>query len=287
MKEEEKQEVHNQVAQERFVKDIVVLEDMHEVPIFNEEFHTHYFYMGMCRKGYIDSAYDYQTCRFGEGDFSWIMPNHVLRHYEVSPDYSVLSLFLGPDFYQRLRSTGMLGRYQYMTSGMNIVHLDPEMFSYLSDCILLLGRMANVPHPRREEHIAALVHIISSNVDHYIQSHGIKISPVQKLHEELFERFYDAVTKHYRESREVSFYANLFNRTPKYFATVIKETTGIPATEWIKRYVIIEAKWLLLHDRQKSVQQIAYHLGFTEQASFSRLFKQYEGMTPTEFRDRN
>jgi AraC-like DNA-binding protein len=73
--------------------------------------------------------------------------------------------------------------------------------------------------------------------------------------------------------------------TPKYFATVIKRTTGIAASEWINRYVLIEAKWLLHHERGQSIQQIAYQLGFTEQASFSRFFKSYEGKTPKEYRE--
>lgn len=103
----------------------------------------------------------------------------------------------------------------------------------------------------------------------------------------MFEHFYTEIVKHYRESREISFYAKILCLTPKYFATIIKKTTGIEAKDWINRYVIIEAKWLLLHERQKSVQQIADYLGFTEQASFSRLFKTYEGITPTDFRNNN
>ncbi len=100
----------------------------------------------------------------------------------------------------------------------------------------------------------------------------------------MFNKFEEIIIQHHRESREVAFYARQLCLSPKYFASVIKELTGISATEWINRYVIVEAKWLLLHQRNKSIQQIANYLGFTEQSSFSRFFKRYEGVTPNAFR---
>jgi len=150
----------------------------------------------------------------------------------------------------------------------------------------LLGMLYNTDHPERDSLVASLCQIISSLGDNYIESTTSDTHNSQKIYEDLFERFYNEIIKHHRESREISFYAKLLCRTPKYFASIIKNTTGIEAKEWINRYVIIEAKWLLLHERQKSVQQIADYLGFSEQASFSRLFKHYEGITPTEFRNK-
>ncbi|MBQ9223214.1 MAG: AraC family transcriptional regulator, partial [Prevotella sp.] len=91
---------------------------------------------------------------------------------------------------------------------------------------------------------------------------------------------------HYRESREVRFYADLFNLTPKYFATVIKQQTGTNASEWISSYVIIQAK-ALLQQRQLTVQQVALQLGFPDQSAFSRYFKKNVGISPTDYRDQN
>ncbi|MCR4582352.1 MAG: helix-turn-helix domain-containing protein [Prevotella sp.] len=82
-----------------------------------------------------------------------------------------------------------------------------------------------------------------------------------------------------------AFYARLLSLTPKYFATVIKQTTGLSATQWINNYVIVQAKWMLQHEHHKTVQQIAHQLGFSEQASFSRFFKLHNGVSPTEYRE--
>ena len=43
---------------------------------------------------------------------------------------------------------------------------------------------------------------------------------------------------------------------------------------------------MLLHMRHDlSVQAIAYMLGFSEQAAFSRYFRRETGLSPSEFRD--
>jgi len=79
--------------------------------------------------------------------------------------------------------------------------------------------------------------------------------------------------------------ASLFHKTPKYFATLIKEATGIAATEWISRYVIIEARRLLKWEPNQTVQQISDQLGFSEQSVFCTYFKKHTGMTPMQFRN--
>lgn len=82
------------------------------------------------------------------------------------------------------------------------------------------------------------------------------------------------------------FYADLFCLSPKHFAAVIKQQTGINASDWISNYVMIQAKTLLRHQHQLTVQQIALRLGFPDQATFSRFFKVNEGVSPTEFREK-
>ena len=86
-----------------------------------------------------------------------------------------------------------------------------------------------------------------------------------------------------RLHREVAFYAGQQCLTPRYFSTVVREKTGRSALRWITATVVAEAK-KMLSDPALSVKEIADALGFPNQSFFGRYFRQYTGISPTEFR---
>jgi AraC-like DNA-binding protein len=285
MTEYEKEDVYRQVMEGRMKSDILVIEDVLFMPPMNEEYHSMYFYFGLCKSGYTLGQYDYHDTYFGEGDICWLLPDHVMSHRYVSPDYSAISVFITKSFFYELLMKGVLGKYHYLFTAP-ILHLEGHEYKVMEYSLRLMGCLAMSENPKRSDLIASLCQIITTLGDHFIRNNYPDLSRPNKLHEELFERFYNDVINHYHESHEVAFYAKRLCLTPKYFATIIKETTGIKASEWINRYILVEAKWMLNHNIQKSVQQIANMLGFSEQASFSRFFKQNEGISPSEFREK-
>jgi len=101
----------------------------------------------------------------------------------------------------------------------------------------------------------------------------------------LLKQFCDLVVAHYRESREVQYYADLMNLTPKQLAKVIRAATGGTApSEWIEQYVITQAKQMMEFRPSASLTEIAYTLGFSEPSAFFRYFKRSTGMTAKEYR---
>ena len=83
----------------------------------------------------------------------------------------------------------------------------------------------------------------------------------------------------------MTFYAGLQGMAPKYLASLVRKATAIPATEWVVRAVILEAK-MLLKTTRLTVQQVSAELHFPDQASFGKYFKKATGLTPREFRSR-
>lgn len=99
--------------------------------------------------------------------------------------------------------------------------------------------------------------------------------------------FYNNLTEHFREHKDVDFYAELASLTSKHFSKVIKQETGQSAAYWIHSHVVKEAKMLLHIRPDLSVQAVANMLGFDEQAAFSRYFRRETGISPTEFREKD
>jgi AraC-like DNA-binding protein len=96
-------------------------------------------------------------------------------------------------------------------------------------------------------------------------------------------QFLQLVKLHYREHREVGFYADKMNLTAKYMTTLVKKASGKPAIQWIEDYVILDAK-AQLSSTVNTVQQIAFDLNFPSQSLFGRYFKRAVGMSPSDYR---
>jgi AraC-like DNA-binding protein len=69
-----------------------------------------------------------------------------------------------------------------------------------------------------------------------------------------------------------------------YLVKLFKETTGLTIFEYVNKYRINKAKLLFLTDRDKSVTDVCYEVGFRQPTHFSRNFKQIVGVTPEYFR---
>ena len=69
-----------------------------------------------------------------------------------------------------------------------------------------------------------------------------------------------------------------------YLVKIFKEVTGITIFTYLYQRRINQAKVLFLLEKQKSVTEICYEIGFKHPAHFSRIFKQLVGYTPEKYR---
>ena len=74
------------------------------------------------------------------------------------------------------------------------------------------------------------------------------------------------------------------NLSSNYFGDLLKAETGKNAQEHIHYHLLEKAKTLLVCT-DKTINEIAYELGFEYAQNFSKLFKRKVGISPTEFRN--
>jgi AraC-like DNA-binding protein len=84
----------------------------------------------------------------------------------------------------------------------------------------------------------------------------------------------------------VAYYAGELNLSPNYFGDLIKKETGKSAQEYIQNKIIDTAKNKIF-DSSKTINEVAYELGFKYPQHFTRFFKQHVGSTPNEYRIMN
>ena len=83
--------------------------------------------------------------------------------------------------------------------------------------------------------------------------------------------------------RNVNYYAERLNVSPKYLSATIKRVTGHSVTSYIDRYTIPLLKEYL-EDERLSLTQIADLMNFTSLSYFSRYCTKHLGQSPSEYR---
>ena len=100
---------------------------------------------------------------------------------------------------------------------------------------------------------------------------------------QLYYEFLEAVQRHYRTNRDVAFYADCLNVSPRYLSQVAHRISG-KSPKCIIDHTLAEALACQLRTTQKTIQEIAFEHGFASQAQFSKFFRKQIGQTPSEWR---
>ena len=102
------------------------------------------------------------------------------------------------------------------------------------------------------------------------------------LNKKRFMTLRKLIEEHYREEKQVSFYAKQMNISVKRLDVIIKEVSSLSISELIHKRVLLEAKRELSLG-SKTVQDIATALGYHDPSYFSRFFKKHVGVAPLVF----
>jgi AraC-like DNA-binding protein len=113
--------------------------------------------------------------------------------------------------------------------------------------------------------------------------HGRTAQAPPKRTSDLVERFFSLLNKDFGVKKMVADYARQLFVTPNYLNETVKKTTGHPAGYHIRQRIVLEAKRMVTY-AGVNTKEVAYALGFTDMAHFSRFFKQNAGLNFSDFK---
>ena len=93
------------------------------------------------------------------------------------------------------------------------------------------------------------------------------------------------ISSHLHETITSTDMANELYLNPSYFSRYFRKATGKRFTDYVYEYKIKIARDYLKYSHD-SIEEIGSVLGFTERTYFSKVFKKYTGVTPSEFRSK-
>ena len=101
---------------------------------------------------------------------------------------------------------------------------------------------------------------------------------------DLIREFNFLVEVHFRNEHTVRAYAAMLNKSPKTLSNYfLQQGKGSPL-HTIHERIMLEARRLLRYS-DKSIKEIAFEIGYEDIQTFSRAFRQHEGITPSDFRE--
>ncbi len=266
---------------------ILIVRDEPGFFITNEDFVFPHIIMTLCLSGSARAMYDMRVITHHKNDLALIMPGHIMHPIDRTDDFSYVVFFISPKMFDDLRFHTFSHDFEkfHYAPVCSLTDEQAEHLLSIVDQLVIITNLTNEEMPHRYQTLLAQLAVGYEFLSYYRREQDRQWT--SKRHAEIFTRFCDLVVNNYRESREVKYYADLLNLTPKYLSKVIcTATDGLTPAKWIEQYVTVQAKRLIETHATQTLQETAFMLGFSEPTSFYRYFKRVTGMTAKEYRDR-
>lgn len=244
---------------------------------------------GVCTSGTAVIEVFSISRRISQNDLVTVLPLQSVSIREISPDFSMT--FFKIDKTMFLDTMSGLGKitpdfFFYMRRNFQVQLTRDEVQRFLGFCRVIDFRNSSDNSVFRRETILHFLRIFYW--DFYVHfrktvsRRGIPV-PLNSNKENIAFRFAMLVYEHYKQHKEMAFYADKLCITPQYLTRVIQEVNGLSARELLADHIVLEIK-SLLRDANLGIKEIVRQTGFANQSSLSRFFRRYTGMSPTEYR---
>jgi AraC-like DNA-binding protein len=250
---------------------------------FNTYYHTHL----LCPSGSISFLFNNKIMKCKGGEFLFWFAESQLKDLVFSSTYKATVLLVEKHFLydnipdQSWSIDAILHSRQYPIKQLNEKN---DRQRVLSNFRMLHDRFQDREHRFYEEVLKLQMRLFILEMWHtFANEYERRKRTLQSG--SLYERFVHLVQEHCMAEREVRYYANKLNVTPKYLNFVSKQNSGVTASEWIQRYTK-ERIILFLQNKNLNITEIADKMMFSSRSFFTRYVKKVLGVTPMEYRNR-
>jgi len=215
------------------------------------------------------------------GTLLYIGPGTIIHPIRFSDDLEIQGVGLFADFPMPFAAGQFPSAFngQVRDFQLPIGDEDLQTARNILDTLWHLVHQPDYHRPTASSLVAALMH----HYDRLFHQQTATLAATRSREQTIFDRFIQLVNLHCHEQHQIGYYADRMCLTERYLGTVIRQTSGTTAKDWIDRALITQAKVQLRHT-DHSVLQISEDLNFPNPAFFSKYFKRLTALTPLEYR---
>lgn len=235
---------------------------------------------------YGRNYYDYQ-----EGTLVFVAPGQVV---EIENDGKVYqpkghALVFHPDLLHGTSLAKTINDYNFFSYNANeALHLSERERQIVLDCFTKINfELQQNIDKHSKKLIASNIELFLNYCERFYDRQFITRDNVNKG---ILEKFEEQLNGYFLSDKpnkfglpSVAYFADELHLSANYFGDLIKKETGKSAKEYIQDKIIDVAKNKTF-DARKTVNEIAYELGFKYPQHFTRMFKKSVGVSPNEYR---
>lgn len=272
-----------------YVENFFIFDDINS---FTEGFHfntiiNYPIRLGMavaiiCRRGSMKLRIGLKNFMVQQDMVMIILPEQIFQLTEMSHDFELSCILLGKDFFDIQNDFKMaLDLQSFFLKQPSVELSERDRKEVMTIFELMKDTIAEKKNFFQKEIVQTYIRILFYKVCSILLA--LKERGIKTRKEEIFEEFISLLSQNFRKEQNIGWYAGKFSLTPKYLSKLIYEVSGKHAGEWIRDYVILEAR-ALLKSSSLTVQQISDELGFSNQSHFGSYFKRYTGVSPRKYK---
>jgi AraC family transcriptional activator of pobA len=273
---------------------VAVIDLLKAQPMPAKSFNYGLYAVGLKEMNYGQLRYGRRLYDYQEGSLICIAPGQVIG---VQPGVELFApkgwaLLFHPDLLNGTPLGKHVQDYSFFSYEVNeALHLSDKEKKIVMDCF---SKIEYELDQNIDKHSKGL---IASNIElplnYYLRFYDRQFITRDHANKGILEQFESLLRSYFSSDKpqkeglpSVTYCAGALHLSPNYFGDLVKKEKGRPALEYIQLKVIEVAKERLF-DRNKSVSEIAYEMGFKYPQHFTRLFKQKAGVTPNDYRMMN
>lgn len=215
-----------------------------------------------------------------ESPFVLLMPAHCVHGFDYEVDTDGWVLTIETTYLRQINAR--LPEFSQLWAQPRTVSLQRDS-DEAAEFHHALRRLEREVESRAVGHVVAAEALLTSLFLMLVRCSGSDHVEADASEMRLVDRFRELVDRHYRQDWQVQDYASVLNVSLAQLRAACVAATGQHPIKLVHACIITEAKRNLIFG-DMSVEQIAYWLGFSDPAYFTRFFKKESGKTPSQFR---
>lgn len=238
-----------------------------------------------------DLRYGRHTYDYQEGTLVFIAPGQVVSVDNSGETYQPKghALIFHPDLIHGTALGRHIQDYSFFGYQSNeALHVSERERKIVLDCFSKIAyELEHAIDHHSKRLIASTIELL---LNYCVRFYERQFITRDHVHQGILERFEHLLNDYFRTDKpqttglpSVAWCASELSLSSNYFGDLIKKETGQSAQEYIQSKVIDLAKEKIF-DPGKTVNKIAYELGFKYPQHFSRFFKERVGQSPNEYR---